>query len=395
MKTKMLFGWRWMTTVTGAVVLLGCLDESNKTSAQNTPATNAVIAGAPPADDSSAPLQAVIPPANLSPGIPELVKLAESGVGEDVLKAYVEKSGKNFNPSVDEIVYLKDLGIPETVLASLFRQGNPDAAREATPSVTSVPQNTTPAPAPNLPSLVPSDAPSYSVTADPGYTDAATTAPAQQVSVEYFDSALSPYGNWVEVADYGRCWQPTVVVINRNWRPYADSGRWIYSSAGWYWHSDYSWGWAPFHYGRWYCDNRAGWVWVPGSTWGPSWVSWRYTDSYCGWAPLPPSAHYVTGFGFSYNNSRVGINFDFGLRDDFYTFVPTSRFCDRNSSRYYESRAHSRTIYKNSVVINNYINGNNNTVINEGIGRDRVERASGRQVHVAALRDLPTASAGS
>ena len=33
-----------------------------------------------------------------------------------------------------------------------------------------------------------------------------------------------------------------------------------------------------------------GWVWVPGYTWAPAWVSWRYGDGYAGWAPLPPDS---------------------------------------------------------------------------------------------------------
>ena len=36
-----------------------------------------------------------------------------------------------------------------------------------------------------------------------------------------------------------------VVGINRNWQPYCDSGHWrLITDAGWFWQSDYSWGWA-------------------------------------------------------------------------------------------------------------------------------------------------------
>ena len=31
-----------------------------------------------------------------------------------------------------------------------------------------------------------------------------------------------------------------------------------------------------------------GWCWAPDTVWGPSWVTWRYSGDYCGWAPLPP-----------------------------------------------------------------------------------------------------------
>ena len=128
-------------------------------------------------------------------------------------------------------------------------------------------------------------------------------------------------------------------------------------------------------------------MWVPGSTWGPAWVSWRYTDSYCGWAPLPPAARYES-YGFYYQSSRVGIGFDFGLHHDNYTFIPTSRFCDRTPYRHYVSGSHSRNIYNNSTVINNYY-VNNNTIINEGIGRDTVAKATRSEVTKVAIRDLP------
>src|SRR5262249_3736866 len=116
-----------------------------------------------------------------------------------------------------------------------------------------------------------------------------TEAPAD---VDYFYDSMLPYGGWVTVPGYGLCWQPTVYVRNHNWRPYWDCGRWLYSDCGWYWQSDYSWGWAAFHYGRWFCDANRGWVWRPNRTWAPAWVSWRQSTAYCGWAPLPPTAHY-------------------------------------------------------------------------------------------------------
>src|SRR5437588_733515 len=48
------------------------------------------------------------------------------------------------------------------------------------------------------------------------------------------------------------------------------------------------WGETCYPYGRWYDDPDNGWVWVPGSVWGPSWVAWREGDGYSAWAPLPP-----------------------------------------------------------------------------------------------------------
>ena len=144
----------------------------------------------------------------------------------------------------------------------------------------------------------------------------------------------TPYGTWVDVDGYGRCWRPSVVVYNPGWQPYCDHGHWVYTDCGWYWFSDYSWGWAPFHYGRWFRDPRWGWCWAPDTVWGPSWVTWRYSDNYCGWAPLPPRAVYREGVGFFYNGVAVGVGFDFGLSWNCFAFVPIGHFCDPHPCRY-------------------------------------------------------------
>ncbi|MCE2694183.1 MAG: hypothetical protein LW645_07940 [Verrucomicrobiaceae bacterium] len=48
-----------------------------------------------------------------------------------------------------------------------------------------------------------------------------------------------------------------------------------------------------YHYGRWANVERHGWIWVPGTEWGPGWVSWRHSPRYVGWAPLPPEALFL------------------------------------------------------------------------------------------------------
>ena len=108
------------------------------------------------------------------------------------------------------------------------------------------------------------------------------------VSVGVFYDALAPYGEWIYVGNYGRVWRPSVAVVGVGFRPYGPGGHWVNSEYGWSFESDWSWGWAPFHYGRWYLDPAYGWVWIPGSVWAPAWVTWRYGGGYVGWAPLPP-----------------------------------------------------------------------------------------------------------
>lgn len=120
---------------------------------------------------------------------------------------------------------------------------------------------------------------------------AGTRAHSQGVSVDYFYDNLDG-GSWLEVGDYGYCWQPDVAANDPTWRPYAD-GYWAYTDEGWTWISYEDFGWATYHYGRWVKLADYGWVWKPGYEWGPAWVSWRTGGNYIGWAPLPPETEAV------------------------------------------------------------------------------------------------------
>ena len=103
-----------------------------------------------------------------------------------------------------------------------------------------------------------------------------------------FQTGLSPYGMWVDTPEYGRVFRPTRV--SAGWRPYLD-GRWVYTRYGWTWVGDEPFGWATYHYGRWWHSDALGWSWVPGRVWAPAWVSWRYGGGNCGWAPMGPRGH--------------------------------------------------------------------------------------------------------
>ena len=114
---------------------------------------------------------------------------------------------------------------------------------------------------------------------------------AEAGSVDDFYDELAPHGEWVENDTYGLVWSPHRSVVGAEFVPYSTSGSWQYTDSGWMFASEYKWGWAPFHYGRWYRDPHRGWCWVPGSVWAPSWVDWRFGGGYVGWAPLPPRHH--------------------------------------------------------------------------------------------------------
>jgi hypothetical protein len=102
-----------------------------------------------------------------------------------------------------------------------------------------------------------------------------------------FQGTLAPYGSWSYDAGYGYVWTPSAAVVGVGFTPYGTGGHWVWTEYGWTWVSDWDWGWAPFHYGRWYVGVH-GWCWAPGTHWGPGWVAWRSGGGYVGWAPLAP-----------------------------------------------------------------------------------------------------------
>ena len=138
---------------------------------------------------------------------------------------------------------------------------------------------------------------------------------------------LDNYGNWVDVAPYGRVWRPTV---GEDWAPYS-LGRWSWLDwYGWTWMSSDPWGWAPYHYGRWFHESRWGWCWYPGAFgyrhyWSPALVGFfgfgrgggfGFGFGNVGWVPLAPyetlhpwwgRGYYGRGFGRSFNVTNVNI----------------------------------------------------------------------------------------
>jgi hypothetical protein len=333
--------------------------------------------------DSNAPAIAPEPipvgepvvPANLrlTPSLAEIVRLSHSGVDEAVILTFITNSPTLFLLGAEEIVYLNDLGVTSPVITAMLQ-------RDQTLKVTWANQVVVETPPDPEPVAV---APTY---AEPPQAAANTEAPATQVSDDYFYDNLSPYGAWVDVDGYGLVWRPTVVVTSPGWQPYRDRGRWIYSDAGYYWLSDYSWGAITFHYGRWFSHPRWGWCWWPDTVWAPSWVTWRYDNSYCGWAPLPPHSYYHHGGGFYYHDQRVSVGFGFGLGIYAYTYVPWSRFHDPRPYYHCLPYARSVAVHRQTTVVNDYGSGHNNTVINRGIPKDRVREHTGNDVRPVAVR---------
>jgi len=116
----------------------------------------------------------------------------------------------------------------------------------------------------------------------------------EEMAFRFFNEALAPYGKWLDLGEYGRCWKPSEV--GERWTPYTD-GSWAYSRYGWTWVSNEDFGGIVYHYGRWVRTLREGWCWVPDLEWAAAWVSWRYGQDAVGWAPLPPKTDWNPAVG--------------------------------------------------------------------------------------------------
>jgi hypothetical protein len=299
--------------------------------------------------------------ASLPPGVQDVVKLTQAGLNEDIILAQIKSGGATYQLSSDQLIYLSNVGVSQNVIKALISGSTPAAAyQEPTPAVSQ---------------------------GSSGYaTQPATPVPA--VTFDYFHDQLAPYGSWVQTADYGWAWNPSVAAADAGWRPYSDQGQWAYTNSGWFWQSQYAWGDIAFHYGRWYQDTSYGWLWVPDYTWAPSWVCWRHAeeDGYCGWAPLPPGARFVVGQGLFYNG-RLAVDVDFGLPWDAFIFVGADHFWDHDYRhfRLYGDRA--AFIYGRSMIRNGYRMDHGRFMV-DGIGRDRMARFTHRDVRAVNVRDM-------
>jgi hypothetical protein len=116
---------------------------------------------------------------------------------------------------------------------------------------------------------------------------------------------LDSNGTWQDTPDYGYVWTPTTVAAG--WAPYR-FGHWVWITPwGWTWIDDASWGFAPFHYGRW-VTWRGSWAWVPGPrrvapVYAPALVVWVGAPAVAvavgagvGWFPLGPREVYIPSY---------------------------------------------------------------------------------------------------
>jgi hypothetical protein len=182
------------------------------------------------------------------------------------------------------------------------------------------------------------------------------------VDLGFFYDDLAPYGNWIERPSHGWVWTPRAVASS--WRPY-QNGHWAATDEGWVWITDEPYGWATYHYGRWYEDPELGWSWVPGDTWGPSWVSFQEGNDYVGWAPLPPGVNVSVGFS--------GGGYAYGIAPAAYLFVPERNFLSPRLGGYYLGRDRVDLVYGQTRNCTNY-RFQGGRVFNQGVPIDRIQR---------------------
>jgi hypothetical protein len=109
------------------------------------------------------------------------------------------------------------------------------------------------------PQLVPQFAAAEMARERPPVVVAAANAPPPVITQMTGGDALLAVGSWQASPEYGRVWYPPV---QNDWVPYRD-GHWAWVAPwGWTWVDNASWGFAPFHYGRW-VQVGPRWGWIP------------------------------------------------------------------------------------------------------------------------------------
>ena len=162
---------------------------------------------------------------------------------------------------------------------------------------------------------------------------------------------LDDNGGWRPVPEYGNVWFPHVTIVG--WAPYR-YGHWAWISPwGWTWVDDASWGFAPFHYGRWVAVGSV-WGWVPcgpRAVVGVAYVRPVYAPALVAWVG---GGRFAVGVSIG-GGGPVGW-IPLGPRE---VFVPSYHV-----SRTYVTNVNVSNTTINNVTVNNYYN---NVVVNKNV----------------------------
>ena len=183
---------------------------------------------------------------------------------------------------------------------------------------------------------------------------------------------LDANGTWQPESEYGPVWYPNNVPDG--WRPYS-TGHWAYVAPwGYTWVDDASWGFAPFHYGRWaVVEGR--WGWIP----GPPRVRPVYSPALVafvgggpggggpgGGGPGGGGGGISIGINFGGGGGGVAAWFPIGVGEP---YVPWYR-CSPTYARQVNTSNVNVAVIRNTTIVNNYntyitnVHVTNTTVVN-------------------------------
>ncbi len=145
---------QWILAVLAATSLAGSATVAR---AQGSSAANAAPAATPGA-----------PAPQLAYGVPQILRLAQAKVGDDLMLAYIRNAGNSYRLNADQIIYLRQQGLSDAVITAMLNQPRAGVA---------LPLPTTPAPPPVASTAYPRTAPDDYYSApyddysyyDPGY----------------------------------------------------------------------------------------------------------------------------------------------------------------------------------------------------------------------------------
>jgi len=175
---------------------------------------------------------------------------------------------------------------------------------------------------------------------------------------------LSANGSWETDPDEGPVWYPSGVAVG--WQPYS-CGRWAWVAPwGWTWVECESWGFAPFHYGRW--EHRGPrWGWIPGPRQG---VRPYYS---------PALVAFVGGPGLAWGGVGVTAWFPLGSHEVYVPWYHASPlYVNRvNVANIYDrNTVQVRAIYNQRTVASAYSGAGEHGYVNRPIATVAVSQAS-------------------
>jgi hypothetical protein len=229
--------------------------------------TNIAPNDSAPANDSaaaanSAPIAAP-PSAPISGPGAEVFKLAQSGVGDDVVIAFVNNSTSKYNLSADDILALKDAGLSQNVISAMISHDHGTAGSKQT--------GRSPAPVMGSNNPTVSSGPSYEQKL---YASSTSSTPANQYAPQY-SSPTVPNAPTVGVAPVVSNAQANAQIVEAPASPPAAPRQVevvpVSPGPAYYWVPGY-WAW-----------RGGGWVWIRG-TWvlpprhGAVWVSGHWAS---------------------------------------------------------------------------------------------------------------------